>query len=249
MKVLVPILIVMVAAVHVFIARFRFLSGERGYVWRSFTGGIAIGYVFMHLLPDIADARIRYADFGGSQGLLGQYLFVVTLFGLVVYYGMDRAIEVSRIFRKGQPESRAGEVRIVLHASGYAFYNVLIGYLIGNLPRPGVEPVIMVSVIMMLHFLGLDYHFREMHQAFYDRWLRWVFPLSLFLGWAVGQVVSFSGYAKAVSFAFLTGAITINTIKEELPEDKKARFVPFLMGVLLLVMAALVLDRLFQKSG
>jgi hypothetical protein len=69
-----------------------------------------------------------------------------------------------------------------------------------------------------------------MHQAFYDHWLRWLFAIFQMLGWAIGQLVSLSGFTKAVCFAFLAGAIIINSIKEELPEDDKVRFMPFIMG-------------------
>ena len=247
MSILNVIVIGLIAAVHVFIARFRFLSGETGNRWLSFSSGIAVAYIFIKMLPGVAEARIRFASTGGFQGLLTEYLFLVTLLGLIVYYGIDRLSSTIHAF-PGEPQySKREKINIMLHGWGYAFYNFLIGYLITNLPRPGVEPMILVTVVMVPHFLGLDYHFRKKEQLFYDRWLRWLFAASLVLGWVVGTQFEFPGFIKAVCFAFLSGAILINTIKEELPEDERASFISLLSGVMSFIVITAVLDVFFPK--
>ena len=247
MSILTFILVLLIVSVHLLISRFRFVSAEKGYNWLSLTSGIAIGYVFLHLFPDIADARIRYGSMEGLQGVLGGHLFTITLIGLLFYYGIDRASDLIGTSIEGRQRSRTEKINISIHASGYAFYNFMIGYLIVNLPRPGVVPVLMITVVLALHFIGLDYHFRQLHQAFYDRWLRWLFAGSLLLGWFVGLLLGLSTFAKAVAFAFLAGAMIINTIKEELPENNDVRYIPFLTGVTFLFVVELLLERYFPK--
>lgn len=238
--------VILLALTHVFNDRFRFLSGSTGRYWLSFGGGIAVGYVFMHLLPDIAGARAKYIDDPGLRGLLSEHLFLLMMLGLVIYYGID--LLESR-FNVADEHVAVGRSRrnVMLHAVGYAVYNFLIGYLVTNLPRPGMVPLLLITGIMLLHFIGLDFHFRQMAQAFYDRWLRWVFSISILLGALLGTQFHISGFAKAVCFAVLSGAILINTIKEELPDDEKASFAAFCVGVALMTAVIILLDSFFPK--
>ena len=239
--------VILLALTHVSNDRFRFLSGSAGRYWLSFGGGIAVGYVFMHLLPDIADAREAYLNEPGIRGLLAEHLFLLMMLGLVVYYGIDRL--ESRFTVAGEHVATAGRSRrnVMLHASGYAVYNFLIGYLVTNLPRPGMVPLLLITGVMLLHFIGLDFHFRHMKPVFYDRRLRWVFSLSLLLGGLLGTQFHISLFIKAVCFAFLSGAILINTIKEELPDDEQASFAAFCAGIVLMVVVVMLLDGFFPK--
>ena len=86
-----------------------------------------------------------------------------------------------------------------------------------------------------------------MAQTLYDRWLRWVFAISLLLGGLIGIQFHLSGFAKAVCFSVLSGAVLINTIKEELPMDKQASFNAFFAGVLLMIAVVILLDTYFPK--
>lgn len=43
------------AAIHFLVPRLRFLEGIPRSRWLSFAGGVAVAYVFMHLLPELAE--------------------------------------------------------------------------------------------------------------------------------------------------------------------------------------------------
>lgn len=237
------------ACIHLFISKCRFLYGRHGHIWLSASSGVAIAYIFTHLLPDIASARIKYAELDGISGVIAEHLFLVTLFGLVIYYGFDRAAEFSRGYWTEDHHTSAKRLNVILHTIGFAVYNFLIGYLITKIPRPGVEPLILITLIMLVHFLGLDFHFREIERQFYDRWLRWILALSVTLGWITANLTYLSAFTKVIWFAFLTGAILINTIKVELPDDEHARFWPFLVSIIVFTSIMLVIEVFFPKTG
>jgi hypothetical protein len=45
------------AAIHLFVRRLRFLTNIPRSIWLSGAGGVAVAYVFLHILPDLP--RIR----------------------------------------------------------------------------------------------------------------------------------------------------------------------------------------------
>ena len=241
------LMVVLLALTHVFNDRLRFLARSSGRYWLSFGGGIAVGYVCVHLLPDIADARAGFRHEPGMRGLLAEYLFLLMMLGLVVYYGIDLLESRFTVASEHMATARRSRRNVMLHASGYAVYNFLIGYLVTNLPRPGMVPLLLITGVMLLHFIGLDYHFRHMERTFYDRWLRWIFSLSLLLGGLLGTWFHISAFAKAIAFAMLSGAILINTIQEELPVDEKASFTAFSLGVAVMTAMVILLDSFFPK--
>lgn len=75
-----------------------------------------------------------------------------------------------------------------------------------------------------------DYGLREDHKRTYDRIGRWILAAAIFVGWGVGLVSEINEAALAVLFAFLAGGIVLNTLKEELPRERKSRFWAFAVG-------------------
>jgi hypothetical protein len=57
-----------------------------------------------------------------------------------------------------------------------------------------------------------------------------VLAVAVVLGSVFGLLVHLSHLTVGLVVAFLTGAIVLNVVKEELPGDSEARFGPFLAG-------------------
>lgn len=84
---------------------------------------------------------------------------------------------------------------------------------------------------MALHFVTNDYGLRQDYKEGYDRTARWVIAGAVIVGWLLGLVVEVSDVAVAFLFAFLSGGVVLNVLKEELPEERKSRFLPFAAGL------------------
>ena len=50
------------------------------------------------------------------------------------------------------------------------------------------------------------------------------------VGWAAGLATELSRAAVGMLFAFLAGGVILNVLKEELPEERQSRFLPFALG-------------------
>lgn len=68
---------------------------------------------------------------------------------------------------------------------------------------------------------------RHVDPESYDKETRYWFTLGLIAGWAIGILTSLSDTAVALWNSILAGGILILVIKEELPGDVKASYLPF----------------------
>jgi hypothetical protein len=126
-----------------------------------------------------------------------------------------------------------------LHAATYSVYNAFIGYVLLHRDEPGARSVLFFAVAMALHFLANDYGLREHHNRMYDRVGRWILAAAVLVGWGIGRLVEIDKAALAVIFAFLSGGIVLNVLKEELPDERQSNFGAFAAGVV--IYAALLL--------
>ena len=226
------VLAVGLAAVHLFSGRMRFLSASPRSRWLSAAGGVSVAYVFVHLLPDLAAEQetVREAV-GGSFIFLEYHVYLVALFGLVAFYGLERAAKTSRRRRRDAGgEGAVGAGIFWLHVYSFALYNALVGYLLLHREEPGFRSLVLFAFAMGVHFVVNDFGLREDHEGAYDRVGRWVLAAAVLAGWAAGLLFEVSEAALAVLFAFLAGGVIMNVLKEELPEERESRFWAFVLG-------------------
>ncbi len=57
--------VVVLAIVHLLAGKMRFLDVTPRSVWLSIAGGISVAYVFVHLLPDLAEGAADHTGGGG----------------------------------------------------------------------------------------------------------------------------------------------------------------------------------------
>ena len=226
------LLVAALAAVHPFSGRMRFLDASPRSRWLSAAGGVSVAYVFVHLLPDLAEDQETVREAAGeSFTFLEYHVYLVALVGLVAFYGLERAAKVSRGRRRrvgGEDATGAGV--FWLHVASFALYNALIGYLMLHREEPGLWGLVLFAFAMGVHFVVNDFGLREDHKGAYERIGRWVLAAAIFAGWAVGLLAEVSEAALAVLFAFLAGGVVMNVLKEELPKERESRFLAFVLG-------------------
>lgn len=223
------------ALVHLFAGSMRFLEGAPRSVWLSIAGGVSVAYVFVHLLPDLAEEQeVIHEAVGETFSFLEYHIYLVALIGLAVFYGLERAAKNSRRRRRSaNKQDSAGTGVFWLHISSFTVYNALIGYLLLHREQPGLGSLILFAFAMGVHFMVNDYGLRHDHKGTYDRIGRWVLAAGILIGWAVGLIFDVSEAALGVLFAFLAGGVIMNVLKEELPEERESRFWAFALGAAL----------------
>lgn len=231
MVVLTGCIAVALAAAHVFAGRLAFLSVVPRSRWLSMAGGVAVAYVFIHILPDLSNHQAALAAFAPVK-FLEHHVYLIALAGLATFYGLERLVKSSRRpERAAAGETPAPAAVFWVHIGSFAAYNALVGYLLNHREESGTRSLILFGVAMALHFVVNDFGLRQDHKGTYDRVGRWVLAVAVVVGWGLGVGVNVHPAAVAALFAFLAGGTVLNVLKEELPEERESNFWAFLAGV------------------
>ena len=217
------------ALVHVGIGWLAFLDRRPRSQWLSGAGGVAAAYVFLHILPELALLRSTFADeLATTEARAEGLVYSLALAGLIVFFGLETTTKASRrrAGREGRPDV-PGAGTFWLHIGSFAVYNLIIGYLLLHREAAGLGSLLIYGVAMSLHFVANDFGLRKDHRERYDRVARWVLAAAVMGGWGLGTFAKLPEVSIALLFAFLAGAIVLNVLKEELPEERESRLWPF----------------------
>lgn len=223
------------AMIHIGIGWLTILDKTPRSRWLSAAGGISVAYIFLHVLPELAEHRATFAEqLNTTEAMAESIVYSLALAGLVVFYGLEKVIKppLARHRRDGDAGlPHAGS--FWLHIGTFALYNAIIGYLLLHREETGLWSLAIYSTAMGLHFVTNDFGLRKDHKHRYDATARWIIAGSVLGGWALGVVADLREVWIALLFAFLAGGVVLNVLKEELPEERESRFWPFVGAALL----------------
>ena len=223
------------AAIHLFVGRLRRLDAVPRSGWLSFAGGSAVAYVFLHILPELAEHQTSFARGSGfAVAQIDLFVYALALVGVVVFYMAERQLVLSRAEagdggRAGMDES---DPVYRMHVTTFALYNLLIAYLLLHREERGLLAEALFAFAMALHLLTTDFAMWRDHADTYDRRSRWILTGGSLAGFVLGLVVELPELFVGCLFAFLAGGTVLNVLKEELPEERESRALPFLAGAL-----------------
>lgn len=222
------LLAVGLASVHVVARRFALAGMVPRSRFLSFAGGVSVAYVFVHVLPELRRTR-RFLGEGAIPVLTtAEGVYVVTMVGFVVYYGLERlACQSAGEAPDDEPTRRIFWV----HVASFAAYNGIIGYLLFNHELPGLESLVLFAVAIGLHLFVVDYGLQDRFADPYATFGRWILAGAVLTGGAVGAIVQIDRGYFGLLFAFVAGGVVLNVIKEELPAESDSSFPAFGLGV------------------
>lgn len=205
-------------------------------VFLSFSGGVGIAYVFLHLFPTLSEAHTPLAE--AMEQLPVSFptnytVFMIALLGFCIFYTMDRLIMIAWGSNTLTSPDRIESTIFWFHIAFFSLYTAMIGYLLVWEPYddPIYEPLFFIA--FGLHFITNDWSLRHHHENIYDHIGRWVLVSSIFIGWSIGSLVEFSEITVAIVESFVTGAMIVNVVKDELPPEREGSLRGFLSGILL----------------
>jgi hypothetical protein len=225
-------LTVMLAGLHLITPRIRSLPGVPERFVGSFAGGLAVAYVFLHLLPEIAAGNEAIGEVLSEvvepTPLLELAIFLVALVGFTLFYGLERLAD-----RHGDNTPGGGSTGIYwLHLSSFLVYNILITYTMVLRVRTGLLFALLFTVAMGLHFVITDRGLAEHYPRRFRAHGRVLLAGSLLVGWILAAVAApTNAVLVALLTAFLGGSVLLNVFKEELPSARTSSFGWFLTGL------------------
>jgi hypothetical protein len=211
----------------------------------SAAAGIAVGYVFIDLLPEMA--RLQESFTAAAEGLghpFPQYrVYSSAMIGFVFFFVLENMVVGARRASGGEAGAGAENSVYWTHLMGFTAYAGLMSYLLWAEEELDLAGLALYALAMFLHFWTVDHSLREEHGARYDRSGRWVLVSGLLAGALVG-VGGFTSETLVPTFmGFIAGGVVINSLKDELPGRGEGRAMPFVLGafgysLLLLILAA-----------
>lgn len=221
--------------IHAIGPRLTFLQVVPRSVWLSAAGGVSVAYVFVHVLPELAEQQARFEQMPGTAiGAVEHHVYLLSLIGLGLFYGLERMAK-SRARRSASQSTDRYRPDLAYRANlgAYALYNALIGYLLLHREEEDPRGLLIYAIAMTLHFVVNDHGLRADHGAVYDRVGRWLLAAAPLAGWAFGVAIPIPPPMIAALFGFLAGGVVLNVLKEELPENRESRFSAFASGAVL----------------
>jgi hypothetical protein len=238
------------AALHLAAPHIRGLPLVPEYATASFAGGLAVSYVFLHLLPELSEGNRELAEVLGDNSrrtpLLGLEIFSVALLGFLVFYGLERLAERAQNpapdtggeGSEGRsdtvPEQGTGGKAVFrLHLGSFMVYNAIIAYTLPLDWRTSIWFAILFTVAMGMHFVLTDRGLEEHYGERFDRWPpRLLLAAALLVGWGLAALFApTSSVFVSLLTAFLSGSILLNVFKEEIPSTRTSHFGWFVAGL------------------
>lgn len=205
---------------------FRSLIRDRRSIL-SFGAGMSAAYVFVHVMPELHDARRAFVEsVSTTLRYEGMAIYFIALLGFLLFYGLEH--QSNRL--RGSGEEGAAGSAFKLDISGFSAYVWLMAYLLVNHFGGSLVSIELYTIALAFHFLSLDHALRHEHGDAYERIGRYVLAGMALLGWGMGLLFALPGHILALLLAFISGAIIMNSLIMELPSGKDGRFLPFMAG-------------------
>lgn len=234
------------AALHLAVPRIRRLPFVPEAATGSFAGGLAVAYVFLHLLPEIAAGNeavgAALADVLRPTPLIDLGIFLVALIGFTAFYGLERLADRQGRVAARRSGGRAPDDRPAaglsgvyrLHLASFMVYNALITYTMVLRLRTGLAFALLFTVAMGLHFVLTDRGLEERYRQQFSVRGRVALAAALLVGWVLSAVFAPSStLVVALLTALLAGSILLNVFKEEIPAGRRSSFGWFVVGLVL----------------
>lgn len=195
----------------------------------SISGGIAVSYVFVHLLPELSNHQTIIEDAVDKKGFnfIKNHAYLVAISGLAIFYGLEKMVKNPK-----NKNNTPGNDVFWVHVTSFFIYNALIGYLLIREHFVNTWDMFFYFIAFSVHFITNDHSLREEHSNTYDRYGRWLLSAAILLGWFIGLVTKINELVISVLISFLAGGIVLNVLKEELPKERESSFVAFLIGII-----------------
>ncbi|WP_223701803.1 hypothetical protein [Sutcliffiella deserti] len=211
-----------------------FLEGVPRSRFLSLSGGIAVAYVFVHLLPELNhhDPVIEESVSHFELSFLEHHAYLVALLGLAFFYGMEKMVKDSKNNNDNSTSDMPASDVFWIHILSFFVYNAVIGYLLIREHYENFWDLFFFFLALAVHFIINDHALRQNHKSTYDRYGRWLLSGSILLGWGIGAATVVNELVISLLVAFIAGGIILNVLKEELPEERESSFIAFFIGLI-----------------
>ncbi|HSI67685.1 MAG TPA: hypothetical protein VK947_09735 [Planococcus sp. (in: firmicutes)] len=190
--------------------------------WFSFSGGLAVSYIFVYLLPTLHKQQTNIQEPYRHLTMESEVYFV-GLLGVVLFLGIQIIIQQKYISHTSSFWS------VIIF---YALYNALVSYSVLSFEVSPIQAIFYCFAIG-LHFIAVAHDMWRKFPNEYNKYGRYVLALGIVVGWMVALSTDLRPLFKSIIFALVSGAMIFTVFKHELPSEKDTHFPTFLTAVLI----------------
>jgi len=210
-----------VASVHIWYPWFEERLKPYEVRWVGFTGGIATGYVTLYLLPKLSRInQLMVSEYHG-WAFLNLRMYLTLLAGIVLYLAMEIL---------DRETTRFPALAKVFDHFVNGSYSFLVGYVLVELSGRNSLSILLITLIMGSHLLGMSHILSHLKQANYRRNRVW-YAFTVIAGAALGAFTDLPGTGLKFLTALLAGMILVNSMSDELPRGQKGKLRWYLLGI------------------
>ena len=224
------------ALVHLSSKYLSFVNDSLRNKFLSFAGGVAVSYVFLHLLPDLGYYQQKVGERlnNGIGHYVEDHIYLIAMLGLALFYGLERLVKNSK--KKQGAQSNSEEVPVSsgvfwVHMASFFLYNAVIGYLLIREEYETKWGMFFFFLALSIHFVANDHGLRKDHKQKYDKYGRALLTAAIIIGWGIGAITVLHELIVSILVALLAGGIILNVLKEELPDDQESSYISFITGL------------------
>lgn len=203
--------------------------------WFSFSGGLALSYIFVYLLPTLhkqqTDIQEPYRRF-----TMESEVYFMGLVGVVLFVGIQIIIQKNYISQTSTFWS------VILF---YALYNALVSYSVLSF-EVSIVQALFYCVAIGPHFVAVAHDMWRKFPVEYNKYGRYILAVGIVVGWTVALTTELTPLFKSIVFALVSGAMIYTVFKHELPSEKETHFPTFLISVLVYSAITLSLKYFFE---
>lgn len=194
----------------------------------SFAAGVAIAYVFVHLLPELSRASDVFVKTSRYSSILlaSYHVYIAAMIGFMLFFGLDYMAK-----RSLKDVSQNTKPTIFsTHIIGFAVYVWLVTYLMIRGISEEPISITLYAIAMGLHFCSIDHELYREHATIYTRYGKYILAIAALLGWAIGFFIELPKPIIITLLGVISGGIITNSMVAELPRNQTGKFIPFLFG-------------------
>ncbi|MFI2810934.1 MULTISPECIES: hypothetical protein [Microbulbifer] len=206
----------------------------------SVSAGVGITYVFLVLLPKLAEvqASLQVSEDEAAILPVDLHAYLSALAGFIVFLLIANKGFSDRADRTPSRLSFSETLVLVV----FGIYYAQIGFLLRSWPSAIWFGYLGLVGAFAMHLVGINYHLWKRYPNRFPRVFRWVLFLCLLIGWMAAVIYEqLSGVVK-FSTMFVAGGIIITAIREEIPAQKDANIPYFLATVLVTTIFVLFIE-------
>lgn len=205
-------------AIHLFSGYIHKILHQQENKVASFSGGMAIAYVFIHLIDKL----------GKADRIIGKTSFsLLCLMGFMIFYGLEYF--ACKILR----DKKDSNLSFYIELAFACVYNFLIIYAIPKQFEQYGNLVFLYLLAMGLHLLSHNLVFAEEYGTAFKSWGRYLLVSAVAFGFFIDVFTPQPNqYTSDGLIAILAGSLLFHIFKQEVPDPEHSNFLWFSGGAL-----------------